>query len=467
MTSTSTTQRQNIKIDCMICADEVSQRKMIKCPFCEFQACNSCTERFLMSIDDYKPRCMDNGCKKVWNCEFLSSNFSYGFYNKKYRNRRAILLHEKEKSLLPGTQQMAKDVLKDKMEKKYKKSVKGENKMLKQLIIDEFESGDIDTKLVINIKSSIKSNLQKLKNINKKKSEKKEKSEKKLFTRACPVNECRGFLSTSLKCGTCSTFACKHCHLPKKCKIDDDHECDPELVATVKMLANDTKPCPACATPIHKINGCDQIWCTICHTAFSWKRGVIERGVIHNPHYYAFQREQNNGNAPRNHMDMVCGGVPSIHSIITKLVRSGEKFDYIDNAHRLINHINTVELYRYPNITEEAVDNSNLRVKYLNNNIDEKKWISKLKKQTKRIEKNNEFHHVLRMLSTTMSDIMGNIEKCANHEVILFLTSIIDLREYANKSLRKIGICYGNIYPYISTKFDFCDNAQKKNENIL
>lgn len=44
---------------------------------------------------------------------------------------------------------------------------------------------------------------------------------------------------------------------------------------------------------------CDQMFCNLCQTAFSWKTGIIEVGRIHNPHYYEFLRKQNNGEIPR------------------------------------------------------------------------------------------------------------------------------------------------------------------------
>ena len=100
------TSSKSAKADCMICADEVSQRKMVECPFCKFEACGSCVDRFLMGIDDDRPRCMSNSCKKVWSYEFLASQTQPSFHNKRYRDRRATLLHEREKSLLPGTQHL-------------------------------------------------------------------------------------------------------------------------------------------------------------------------------------------------------------------------------------------------------------------------------------------------------------------------------------------------------------------------
>ena len=70
------------------------------------------------------------------------------------------------------------------------------------------------------------------------------------------------------------------------------HECDEDKKETVKLLRQDTKPCPKCGELIHKLpNGCDQMYCIKCPTAFSWRTGQLERGHIHNPEYYRWMRE--------------------------------------------------------------------------------------------------------------------------------------------------------------------------------
>jgi hypothetical protein len=426
------------KVDCLICADEVSQHKIVQCPFCKFKACGDCVDRFLMGIDDDRPRCMDNNCKKVWSFEFLAENTKPSFHNKKYRNRRAALLHEREKSLLPGTQYMVA-IEKQKAENKEKiKDLQDENDMYCELILSNR----------LRISALLASNG--------KETEKKHKT--KTFTRACPVDDCRGFLSTHLKCGTCGSRACKDCHLPKP--KNEEHKCDPDLVATVNMLAKDTKQCPACATPIFKIHGCDQMYCTQCHTAFSWIRGTIERGVIHNPHFYEAQRAINGGHAPRARGDNLrCGGPPTMWEVNDKMKAGSVQFEFVTNAHMLINHINMVELPRYPNMIGE-VDNSALRLDYLMDRITEKKWISNLKTKMKRQEKDGEYNMVLSMFTQTMSDLFGNITDGLPGNIPNHIIAMTKLREYTNKSLQKIGIRYNNVYPTISADFKFWSNSK-------
>jgi hypothetical protein len=39
------------------------------------------------------------------------------------------------------------------------------------------------------------------------------------------------------------------------------------------------------------------MWCIECKTAFSWSKGTVEVGMVHNPHYYQWMRQ--NGGMPR------------------------------------------------------------------------------------------------------------------------------------------------------------------------
>jgi hypothetical protein len=126
----------------------------------------------------------------------------------------------------------------------------------------------------------------------------------------CPKPDCVGFANELCRCTHCQTFICETCHE----EASEGHVCDADTIKNVQLLQKDTKGCPNCSTPIHKIEGCDQMWCPQCKTAFSWNTGKIDKGIIHNPHYYRWQetREQ----AVRNVGDQACGGIPTRQTII-------------------------------------------------------------------------------------------------------------------------------------------------------
>jgi len=137
------------------------------------------------------------------------------------------------------------------------------------------------------------------------------------FIKPCPAADCNGFLSTQWRCKVCDIQVCSTCHeikgmIPKGIKPTHafpDHVCDPGNVATAQMLKKDSKNCPSCGVTIHKTEGCNQMWCTNCNTAFSWRTGKRINGVIHNPHFFEWQR-QNNGAVARTPGDIPCGGFP-------------------------------------------------------------------------------------------------------------------------------------------------------------
>jgi hypothetical protein len=89
---------------------------------------------------------------------------------------------------------------------------------------------------------------------------------------ACPVSDCRGTVVNGT-CGICRAEVCLQC----SCKINPAaaHNCDPDILETMKELRETTKPCPKCSSRIHKTEGCDHMHCTNCDTHFSWKHLTI------------------------------------------------------------------------------------------------------------------------------------------------------------------------------------------------
>ena len=250
------------------------------------------------------------------------------------------------------------------------------------------------------------------------------------FIRKCGNADCRGFLNTRWNCGICEQQTCIDCHEI----VADGHACNPDTVATVKLLKNDTKGCPKCQTNIFKIDGCDQMWCTQCKTAFSWTTGKIET-KIHNPHYYEWRRQ--NGGLERERGDNPC---IAPHDVITSLELSLDLDDeardvWIEKCRRCI-HMSAY------NRNPEPPDFEQDRIQYLENEIDAEVLKTKLIRGSKSFQKKQELFTVYELFTTTFMDIM--IRYCFRSDLVT-LDEVGKIIEYVNTCFAEIAYSYGSI----------------------
>ena len=368
---------------CLICAEyfNCAKRSPITCEYCSFVACTACCQHYI--IDQELSACMNTDCKKEWSRKFVVNTFPSTWVSKAWKNMNAKVGVDKEKALFPSTMGVvaelkAKEALKVEIAKLKAKELAFIHRR-QNLEIQLRNGGD-----VIAIKTVSNG-------------------------RKCPDEECRGYLSTQWKCGLCEKWACHECHVIKGDTRDADHTCDPDTLATAQLLSKDTKPCPKCSTPIHKIEGCDQMWCTQCHTGFSWRRGTIENRV-HNPHYYEWQRQNGGGRAPRNVGDFECGRDIGDHNIVPFLNRSLDKLppDPIKKNIPIIIR-NTIHLHEVcgPNFRPPNEDvNQDARVQYITKQYDDKKFASVIHKNNKAIAKKQDIFNVIQLQHQGVTDIV-------------------------------------------------------------
>lgn len=209
-----------------------------------------------------------------------------------------------------------------------------------------------------------------------------------VFTVKCPISECRGFLFDDWKCGICKKVFCESCNE----ELCDTHICDQNLVKTVKLLKRDTKACPKCTVPIHKIDGCAQMWCTQCHVAFDWRTGLIDTGRIHNPHYVQFFKRT------REHSDIPCGGCPTYQ----ELKRNKATRELLD-AHLELTRLQRELVIRYGYMYD---DNHHLRIKYLLGELSDDQFKRELHKRDKSNDKVRDVQDIYRMFIDTVSDAL-------------------------------------------------------------
>ena len=266
--------------------------------------------------------------------------------------------------------------------------------------------------------------------------------DRKIFVRKCPYSECRGFLSTQWKCNLCGNRTCKDCN---ECILmaDEEHKCDPANIETAKLLAKDSKPCPNCGELIFKIDGCDQIFCTMCHTAFSWRTGRRETGAIHNPHYYEWMRKTNQ----TIDQDMVvrCGREVD-HYFIRHLRSKGVGGSLFPTLGRNLIHFREVILPRYT--TRAFEDNQDLRLLYLRNQISEEAFQSVLQKREKAREKKQDYYRLFAMMIQCVTDIMYRMseegDRSNPERETVYYSEVIALVEYVNGCLRDIANVYSS-----------------------
>ena len=206
------------------------------------------------------------------------------------------------------------------------------------------------------------------------------------------------------------------------------------------------------------VNNCDQIWCTKCHTAFSWRTGKLET-VIHNPHYYEWMRR--NGTLERNPNDVVCGREITHNTTVSirQILNDKEKKFTKDTANirklstnmveicRRIVHIRHVSRPHYEYNSNDVTQQ--LRIRYLRNFISEDEFKITLQRENKKSNKYREISEVITLLITTITDIVMNFIdeiKTVNWKYNLEkMNEIEQIINYADECFLKISRTYSSV----------------------
>jgi hypothetical protein len=426
----------HIQMECGICIEKYnkSNRLPIVCSYCEYSACRKCCETWL--LNETNARCLNSQCGKEWTRQFVASTFTKSFMCNDYKKHRETILFDQERALLPATQPLVENIL---------------QRERIDLEIRRIESEELS---VIQRRISVlRAEYNRLVRTNT------NTVERSTFIKACPDGECRGFLSSQWKCGLCEKWACSDCHEIKGFTRDCEHVCDPNTVATAALLANDTKSCPNCGTGIHKLDGCDQMFCTMCNTGFSWRTGRVETN-IHNPHYFEYLRRTGGDEIQRNPNEIRCGQeinntfVRSLMSCLRARVVPADITTRVSRICEAIIHHRYVDMENYQ--VNRVLNNQDLRIQYMRNKISEDDFKTQIQRLDKKHQKNREIYHVLAMLNTTVTDILYRFDEAIRSDTFSggsleerqrtydILKEIDRIREYVNECLADIAKTYGS-----------------------
>lgn len=422
-------------MECSICVEKFNKNthKKIECLYCQHETCHKCVEKYLIE-NTITPQCMN--CKKEWNMEFLRGTLSRTFMDKKYKEHQKGAITAEAEALLGQYQEHAQYQI--------------ETEKLRETLADAKRRLDEAQRYYRQCQNTFYAHTARRVGDT--------IQERREFFMACPSHDCRGKLSTAYKCGMCEHFFCPDCHKDKGEDRNTEHECQQDDLDTVKLLRDNTRPCPKCHMGIYKTEGCDQMWCVQCHTCFSWGSGKILHGVVHNPHFYEYQRRMGGGVAPRVPGDIPCGGAPTYTQMNIRNRNTNSRDGEIQNnvkwlmdLHRYINEMTDMTMpsvHRKFNNREAA--QREYGVQYLRNKITRVKWIEALYKTVRQEEKYRRYYQVLETLTVNLSEFLRQYVQGGDPAVIRH--SCEQVFQYANEECAKMKKQYNMTIPLLTVK---------------
>lgn len=495
-------------MECVICYEK---HVCITCQFCSACVCTECAKAYMLSSFQ-DPHCPAPTCLRGWSDEFMASKFTKSFLNGALTKHRQETWLERQRALLPTRQHLVPharalrdakqsmtsataefnaarnalnefhdvrhcirstrsetllDVCGDCNHRHYRACfTEGRECVLKRILAQHNNSmqevekvyndtmrADLQTKMTLTYEhymfiKHIYADAQA--NASRQPATAAPK-EARAFVRACPVNECRGFLSTAWKCGVCSTWACSKCHEVKAAQHDPNHQCNPDNVASAAILAKETKPCPSCAAGIFKISGCDQMWCTSCNTGFDWKTGKrISTNRIHNPHFFEYASRAGIGGGGAAAGGAAAAGngcfqgmrvIPGNPSLGALPFHNPEFSKAFNRAMHISDWVGT----RYDRLAgrDSEQEHEELAVMFLMGDISEKVWKERLQRLEKRQRKYRAIHDVIRGYDLACGDVFQALasRQLGREEAIQHEAKLHDMLNEALKGVCRVYTC--------------------------
>jgi hypothetical protein len=214
----------------------------------------------------------------------------------------------------------------------------------------------------------------------------------------CMYDDCDGHVREDGRCALCGQLSCLECGMEK----GEKHRCDPVQRDSFRAIQRETKPCPGCSSRVFFIGGCDQMWCTMCHTLFRWSTGQRVEERIHNPHYYEWMARQQKTTVPME-MEMNGNDIPPYHIYSNFLYQHNLDHAMFSNLHRQILHVHYTVL---PNLQPHIPEDKSLRLQYLTGDLTCEQWVHLLTYREKKRLKWTSLHQLTQAGLAAMRDFV-------------------------------------------------------------
>ena len=460
---------ENVMVDCGICCEKFnnSSKKKVICLDCENCCCRTCHQTYLLSKDVIdcmfcqKPQSFEH----ITNSHFISFMKSTGNWKGKgYREHEEEMYFKNEMAMFPETQKQIEksQIWHDLVEEcrslsKLISSSKWRLECLKKNHYNICKCNNIiyeciciskndHTALIEKIKCSLIDNdvLEEQLSLKEILIDKPIPEPEIKTIENCMANNCNGFLNSKWKCNKCEKTTCKKCR-----EIEEkNHVCNEDTVKTINIAISTSKPCPKCNERIHRIYGCDQVYCPICKVVFSYSSGQIQiGGVIHQPD--AVKELRKNGRLHRDIRDIPCGGVEHIYDAVN--AEDGHvQFPFVAHP-KLRNILKSIlrwcvgyeDRQRHRENGTLFYLNNNNRKKFLKGEITKKMFKNKIYNEYKSYEKNNEDRILFAGFYICVCDILRSLKNIEDVIIIeSFIKNIFTLCENYNTEFERVNKLY-------------------------
>lgn len=316
-------------MSCSVCIKKYTNkhRRKITCQECNYEVCSCCLVKYIMSVI-LTPCCMQCGTP-VHMCLYRNLISA-----KKYEH--IVRLSFEKKIRLEEANIIKQQHIKDKFQ---------------STILDVIGCSRCNNKLVTENRD----------------------------TKVLPSSTKPNMPPKAVECVSCAAVFCAFCFS----QLESDkstHTC------VVKL-----KQCPRCCNLIEKEDaGCDQMFCVLCNTLFSWETGlIVDNDSAHNPHYYQWKRKT--GELHRHELDdpregrfyIKCENDFKEQKLVLSEICIGpsmfevDKKDFLLSFHSMFLNV-LLEVSRF--LEKETNIRHNLQVSYISNTISLALWKRNLKK---------------------------------------------------------------------------------------
>lgn len=398
---------------CNICASNINKNTIKKCNMCEFTCCYKCIKTYMLSNSKDCLDCMN--CHARYTRRTIYDMFGPTFINTTYSSYKKNTLYQDYLIKVPLIQSYITDNIIN---------------VLKSDLSMENMIQEIDIKLILrHYKNSIKQTNNALID---------SRHSLELYIGPCMNPKCNGFRNHNSYCKICTQYTCEDC----LCIKNHNHICNNTDILSAELIKKDTKPCPKCNSAIYKIDGCNQMFCTICHCVFDWNTLEINKdNIIHNPHYfeYIFNNNNNNNNNNINNNNNLCLGDTQLFNILIRIIRSEIneiRIIYFNSFYNFIHDYNSRIRAKIEILENKVII---LRMQHLIKFIDKRYFLIHSMKYSKKIEYYKEILLLLDTIKQILIDLLRKFITDAALKNDIYLETF-DLN-YIDDCKKKIDNC--------------------------